>query len=56
MMRALDVQCIAEKALIYLYSEENVLSADQLRYLAGEIGADMSYINERLAENGRLPV
>jgi len=50
MMNALRVSCIAEKALIYLYSE------DQLKYLAKEIGGDMEYINERLVENRKLQV
>jgi len=56
MMNALRVSCIAEKALIYLYSEENILSGDQLKYLAKEIGGDMEYINERLVENRKLQV
>jgi len=56
MMNALRVSCIAEKALIYLYSEENILSGDQLKYLAKEIGGDMDYINERLVENRKLQI
>ena len=56
MMNALKVDCIAEKALIYLFAEENTLSHDQIKYLAAEIRADMEYINERLVENKRLMV
>jgi thymidine kinase len=54
MMNALKVDCIAEKALVYLFSEENSLSLDQMRHLSSEIGADQSYINERLTENKRV--
>jgi thymidine kinase len=51
MMNALKVSCIAEKALIYLFSEENIISVDQMKHLAREIGADAEYMNERLVEN-----
>jgi len=54
MMNALKVSCVAEKALIYLFSEENLLSADQVKYLATEISADTDYINARLLENKRF--
>lgn len=54
MMNALKVSCIAEKALIYLFSEENIISAEQMGYLAGEIGADTTYMNERLVENRKM--
>ncbi len=54
MMNALRVECIAEKALIYLYAEENIISYGQLTYLAREIKADMKYIEERLDENKKV--
>jgi thymidine kinase len=54
MMDALRVTCIAEKALIYLFSEENIISAGQMKYLAGEVGAEAGYINERLVENRKM--
>jgi thymidine kinase len=56
MLNALRVECIAEKALIYLFSEENILSSEQMEYLAREIDGDMDYINERLVENRKLQV
>ena len=56
MMNALRVSCIAEKALMYLFSEENIISAGQMEYLAREIGGDTDYINERLAENRKMPL
>ena len=56
MMNSLKVDCIAEKALIYLFAEENVLSLEQMRYLSDEIDADMEYINEKLLENKRFKI
>ena len=56
MMSALKVDCIAEKALIYLFSEENIISAVQMKTLAQEIKADIGYINERLAENRKMQI
>lgn len=54
MINALKVSCVAEKALIYLFAEENIISAGQTQYLAREIGGDMGYINERLVENRKM--
>ena len=56
MMNALKVSCIAEKALIYLFSEENIISVDQMKHLAREIGADATYMNERLVENRMMQI
>jgi len=56
MMNALKVSMIAEKALIYLFDEENILSLGQIKYLAKELDADMDYINERLLENKRFKI
>ncbi|MGD8765414.1 MAG: hypothetical protein PVG87_24115, partial [Desulfobacteraceae bacterium] len=56
MINALKVSCIAEKALIYLFSEENIISAEQMGYLAEEIGADTTYMNERLLENRKMQI
>jgi thymidine kinase len=54
MMNALKVKCIAEKALIYLFSEENLLSLHQMREIAEMIDADFDYINDRLFESRKL--
>jgi thymidine kinase len=56
MMNALKVPCIAEKALIYLFAEENLLSLGQVKKAAEELSLDMGYINDRLLENRRLKV
>jgi thymidine kinase len=56
MMNALKVSCIAEKTLIYLFSEENIISVDQMKHLAQEIDGDMDYMNERLVENRMIQI
>lgn len=56
MMNALRVSCIAEKALLYLFAEENLLSLDQMKDIASQINAEMDYINERLLENRRIAI
>ncbi len=53
MLNALKVPCIAEKALIYLYSEENLLSTQQITQLVEELDLDREYINKRLSDNHR---
>ncbi|MBA7715844.1 hypothetical protein ES703_124902 [subsurface metagenome] len=54
MLDALKVSCIAEKALIYIFAEENLISAGQMQQLVKEINGDTDYINERLVENRRM--
>lgn len=56
MMNALKVNCIAERAIIYLFSEENIISVDQMKYLVREIGGDVAYMNERLVENRMMQI
>jgi thymidine kinase len=52
-LAALKVPCIAEKALCYLYAEQNLLSAEQLRRIAADLGLDREYLSRRLADNRR---
>jgi thymidine kinase len=52
-MDAMRVPCIAEKALCYLYAEQNLLSADQLRRITQDLGLDREYITRRLNDNRR---
>jgi thymidine kinase len=52
-MRALDVDCVAERALIYLFVEQNLVSAEQLQTLTAELGLDRDYLSRRLADNRR---
>jgi thymidine kinase len=52
-LAALEVPCIAEKALCYLYAEQNLLSADQLKRAVADLGLDRDYLRRRLADNRR---
>jgi thymidine kinase len=52
-MRALEVPCVAEKALIFLFAEQNLLSAEQVGRLARELGLDTDYLTRRLRDNRR---
>ncbi|PKL23299.1 MAG: thymidine kinase [Spirochaetae bacterium HGW-Spirochaetae-3] len=52
-MAALLVPCIAEKALCYLFAEQNLLSADQLRRIVSDLGLDREYLGRRLSDNRR---
>jgi len=52
-MNALLVPCIAEKALIYLFAEVNLITESQLRSIVHEIGLDKAYIEKTLLDNRR---
>ena len=52
-MNALEVPCIPEKILMFLFAEQNLLSEDQLGLLVQEFDLDRDYIMKTLAENGR---
>ncbi len=52
-LNALLVPCIAEKALMYLFAEVNLISEHQLRLIVEEIGLDKRYIEKTLADNRR---
>jgi len=52
-MAALEVPCIAERALCYLFAEQNLVSADQTRSLAKDLDLDADYLSRRLADNRR---
>ncbi len=52
-MNALLLPCIAERALVYLFAEQNLLSADQLRSLVSTLGLDRDYLTRRLSDNRR---
>lgn len=50
---ALLVPCIAERALVYLFAEENLLSELQLRELSVDLKLDIEFLSQRLADNRR---
>ncbi len=52
-MNSLKVPCIAERALVYLYAEQNLLSADQVRRIVSSLGLDREYLERRLSDNRR---
>ncbi|GAB1481676.1 hypothetical protein MASR2M78_04910 [Treponema sp.] len=52
-MNALKVSCLAERALCYLYAEQNLVSAEQVLSLAKELSLDREYLSKRLADNRR---
>jgi len=51
---ALLVFCIAERALLFLFTEENLLSEEQFRSLVKELDLDRGYIERRLADSRRV--
>lgn len=52
-LNALKVDCLAERALLYLVIEQNLVGADQLQRLAEELKLDRDYLQRRLADNRR---
>ena len=52
-MNALKVPLIAERALVYLYAEQNLLSEEQMRFFISELNLDREYLSQRLADNRR---
>jgi thymidine kinase len=52
-MNSLLVPCLAEKALSYLFVDENLLSRDQLVKLVRELGLDVEYLSGLLRDNRR---
>jgi thymidine kinase len=53
MTNALRVPRIAEKALVFLFAEENLLAEEQVRRLTNNLGLDTDYLSTRLADNHR---
>ncbi|MEL3905492.1 MAG: thymidine kinase [Treponema sp.] len=52
-MNALRVPCLAERALVFLFAEQNLLSADQMRRLVAELDLNKDYLDKRLSDNKR---
>jgi thymidine kinase len=52
-MRALQVPCIAERALVYLFVEQNLIPEELLRRLVSELDLDRQYLSKRLTDNRR---
>ena len=54
MMNALKVPCIAERALVFLYAEQNLVSRQQILQLVDTLELDREYLLRRLSDNGRV--
>jgi len=52
-MNSLKVPAIAERALVYLFAEQNLLSAEQTRSLVERLDLDREYLSKRLSDNKR---
>jgi len=52
-MNALKVPCIAERALIFLFAEQNLLSADQMHKIIRTLDLNKEYLTKRLSDNKR---
>ena len=52
-LNALRVPRIAEKALVFLFAEQNLLTEEQVRNLAAGLDLDIEYLGTRLADNHR---
>jgi len=55
-MSSLRVSCIAEKALLYLYTEQNLVPNELFLSLVRELGLDRGYLRRRLADCRRAAV
>lgn len=52
-MNSMLVPCLAEKALVYLFVEQNLVSRDQLVNLSKDLVLDYQYLSDRLMDNRR---
>jgi thymidine kinase len=52
-LNSLKVPCLAERALVYLYAEANLLTVELVKRLADELGLDTEYLAQTLADNHR---
>lgn len=50
---ALHVPCLAERALVYLFAEQNLISELLLREIVLELQLDVEFLSQRLADNRR---
>ena len=52
-MNALNVPLIAEKALIYLFAEQNLVTEEQMKSLTRDLALDTDYMSRTLSDNRR---
>ncbi len=56
MMNSLRVSCIAEKALLFLYTEQNLIPNDLFLRLVKDLDLDLDYLRRRLSDCRRASV
>ena len=56
MMNSLRVSCIAEKALLFLFTEQNLVPNDLFLRLVKELSLDREYLRRRLSDCRRVAV
>ena len=56
MMNSLRVSCIAEKALLFLFTEQNLVPNDLFIRLVRELELDHDYLQRRLSDCRRAGV
>jgi len=56
MMNSLRVSCIAEKALLYLFTEQNLVPNELFLKLVRDLGLDRDYLRRRLSDCRRATV
>ena len=56
LMNALKVPFLAEKALVFLHAEQNLLSREQVVHLVETLDLDRDYLDRRLQDNRRPPL
>jgi thymidine kinase len=56
MMNSLRVSCIAEKALLFLFTEQNLLPNELFLRLVEELSLDRAYLRRRLSDCRRASV
>ncbi len=52
-LNSLKVPCLAEKALLFLYVEQNLVSSDLFKKLSVELDLNREYLQQCLQDNGR---
>jgi len=55
-MNSLKVSCIAEKALLFLFTEQNLVPNDLFLSLVNDLGLDRDYLERRLSDCRRAAV
>lgn len=53
MLESLRLPCLPERELVYLFAEQNLLSAEQLKSIVSDLGLDRDYLMLRLSDNRR---